>query len=96
MDPLKTLDSASQCPNCATVHSKGLSRCPECGTFHSGVHLEERLPPPQNSREAYIPPDPSSYSLDPSKHKPDEEFEGDEKSVVNWKGGSSDFSFEEE
>jgi hypothetical protein len=42
------------------------------------------------------PLEPSSYSLNPNLAGPDEEFESDENSVIEWAGGSTDFSFTEE
>jgi hypothetical protein len=95
-DELDTLKGASYCPNCGSLAPVGNSRCPECGTFHSTVHLEEREAPPPSIEIEVKPLDPSSYSLNPNLAGPDEEFESDDDSVVEWTGGSSDFSFDEE
>jgi len=95
-DELDVLKGASYCPNCGSLAHVGNSRCTECGTFHSTVHLEEREAPLPSIKIEKKPLEPSSYSLNPNLAGPDEEFESDEDSVIEWTGGSTDFSFSEE
>jgi hypothetical protein len=95
-DNLETLKGASYCPNCGSLANVGNSRCPECGTFHSTAHLVEREPPLPSIQVEEKPLEPSSYSLNPNLAGPEEEFESDENSVVEWTGGSTDFTFQEE
>ena len=95
-DELDILAGASYCPNCGSLARVGNSRCPECGTFHSTIHLEEREAPLPSIQREEKPLDPSSYSLNPNLAGPEEEFEGDDASVAEWAGGSTDFSLEEE
>jgi len=95
-DELGILKGASYCPNCGSLAHTGNSRCTECGTFHSTIHLVEREPPLPSIQKEEIPLDPSSYSLNPNLAGPEEEFESDDDSVVEWTGGSTDFSFDEE
>ena len=94
-DPLNRLIGTTACPVCASIQPKGSVRCPECGTFHSGAHLEDRsAPAPGENR--YIPPDPASYSLNPTGSNPEEEFESADDAVSKWTGGSANFLVEEE
>ena len=95
-DRLDVLVGKESCPVCGTIAQKGTARCPECGTFHSGVHLEEREAPPPEERQIDRNVDPTDYSINPTSAISPEEFEGDESSVKNWGGGSTDFSFEDE
>ena len=95
-DELDTIYGTSYCPNCGSLEAKGSLRCTECGTFHSTIHLEEREAPPPSLQVEERSLEPSSYSLNPNLAGPEEEFEGDENSVVEWKGGSTDFSIDEE
>ena len=95
-DRLDVLVGKESCPVCGTISQKGTARCPECGTFHSGIHLEEREPPPPEERMSNREVDPSDYSMNPDAAITTEEFDGDESSVKNWGGGSTDFSFIDE
>jgi len=92
-DRLDILVAKESCPVCGTISQKGTVRCPECGTFHSGVHLEERKAPTPEERQSSRELDPLDYSINPGSAIADEEFEGDESTVKNWSGGSTDFSF---
>ena len=95
-DRLDVLVGKESCPVCGTISQKGTARCPECGTFHSGIHLEEREPPPPEERMSNREVDPSDYSMNPDAAITTEEFDSDESSVKNWGGGSTDFSFIDE
>ncbi|MDP6869735.1 MAG: hypothetical protein QGI21_03055 [Candidatus Poseidoniaceae archaeon] len=95
-DGLDTLIGKESCPVCGTISAKGTARCPECGTFHSGVYLEERDAPPPEDRPSERDVDPLDYSIDPASAITHEEFESDDASVKSWKGGSTDFSFEDD
>ncbi len=92
-DRLDALVGKESCPVCATISQKGTPRCPECGTFHSGVHLEEREAPTPEDRLNARDIDPRDYSINPGSAISDEEFEGDDATVIHWSGGSTDFSF---
>ena len=96
VDKLDIFQGMESCPVCGTIASKGTLRCPECGTFHSGLHLEERSPPPPEQRVAPKDLDPSDYSVNPDSELIEETFEADESAVKEWSGGSSDFSFEDD
>ena len=95
-DRLDILVGKESCPVCGSISQKGTARCPECGTFHSGIHLEEREAPPPEERVSNRDLDPTDYSMNPDAAIANEEFEGDDSSVKNWKGGSTDFSFIDE
>lgn len=95
-DRLDVLVGKESCPVCGSISQKGTARCPECGTFHSGIHLEERDAPPPEERFADREIDPSDYSMNPDIAIANEEFESDDNSVKNWKGGTTDFSFIDE
>ncbi|RZD39221.1 MAG: hypothetical protein CXT71_05095 [Methanobacteriota archaeon] len=95
-DKLHILQGMESCPACGTIANKGTLRCPECGTFHGGLHLEERAPPLPEQRVEPKNVDPNDYSVNPDSAIVDEKFEGDESAVKDWKGGSSDFSFEDD
>jgi uncharacterized Zn finger protein (UPF0148 family) len=95
-DRLDILVGKESCPVCGSISQKGTARCPECGTFHSGIHLEEREPPPPEERLENRDIDPSDYSMNPDTAIASEEFEGDDSSVKNWRGGTTDFSFIDE
>ena len=95
-DQLDVLVGKESCPVCGTISQKGTTRCPECGTFHSGAHLEEREAPPPEERNLDREIDPSDYSINPGAAISAEEFESDDSSVKNWRGGSTDFSFIDE
>ena len=95
-DQLDALVGKESCPVCGTISDKGTIRCPECGTFHSGAHLEERAAPTPEERNRSRNIDPVDYSITPGSAIADEEFEGDESSVKDWSGGSTDFSFVDE
>ena len=92
-DALDVLVGKESCPVCGTISQKGTARCPECGTFHSGIHLEEREPPPPEERISNREVDPSEYSMNPEIAISSEEFEGDDSYIKDWIGGSTDFSF---
>tara|TARA_B100000989_G_scaffold128933_1_gene95746 strand:- start:1175 stop:1543 length:369 start_codon:yes stop_codon:yes gene_type:complete len=92
-DKLDCLAGKEACPVCGSIAIIGTARCLECGTFHSGIHLEDREPPPPEERLQDRDIDPSDYSIDPSTAIAVEEFESDESSVKKWSGGTSDFSF---
>ena len=92
-DKLDVLVGKETCPVCGTISQKGTARCPECGTFHSGIHLEEREAPSPEERISSREVDPGDYSMNPEVAIADEEFEGDDTSIKNWVGGSTDFSF---
>ena len=96
IDKLDCLAGKEACPVCGSIAAIGTARCPECGTFHSGVHLEERQPPPPEERPTERNINPTDYSIDPSSAIAVEEFDSDDSSVKKWSGGSSDFSFEDE
>ena len=95
-DPLDILVGKESCPVCGTLSQKGTVRCPECSTFHSGIHLEERDAPSPEERASQRELDPSDYSMNPKTAIAQEEFEGDDTSIKNWSGGSTDFSFVDE
>ena len=95
-DPLDALVGKESCPVCGTLTQVGTARCPECGTFHSGIHLEEREAPSPEERTSQRELDPSDYSMNPKTAIAHEDFEGDESTIRNWSGGSTDFSFVDE
>ena len=95
-DGLDVLMGKEACPVCGTISQKGTARCPECGTFHSGVHLEEREAPSPEERAILRELDPSDYSMNPDSAIVSEDFEGDDSTIKNWSGGSTDFSFIDE
>ena len=92
-DPLDVLTSASYCPVCGCLSSHGVIRCPECSTFHAGAHMEEREAPKQPAPARAI--DPSHYSLSAEAGPKGETFEESD-DIRSWKGGNTDFSFDEE
>tara|TARA_Y100000766_G_scaffold268001_1_gene263708 strand:+ start:1940 stop:2293 length:354 start_codon:yes stop_codon:yes gene_type:complete len=90
-DKLLNFNNLAYCPTCGCIDQKGSYRCLECGTFHSGAHLVEReAPPPEEQIEAEIV-DPSAYSIGPKGEIIEESFEQSD-SVVQWSGGSTDFT----
>ena len=90
-DVLVKFKNLAYCPACGCIDQMGAYRCVECGAFHSGAHLVERdAPPPETIVEPEIV-DPSAYSLGPSGEIIEESFEQSD-SVVQWLGGSTDFS----
>lgn len=93
-DPLDVYVSLASCPNCGCFERKGTVRCSECGTFHSGIHMEERTAPETPEPIQREPIDPSAYSLSTTQALPEESFEEAE-DLVNWDGGSSDFTMED-
>ncbi len=96
-DPLDIFEGLAQCPSCATLADFGILRCPECGHFH--MHIEQREEPsPSEMRPAPEPErksDQAFYSLNPKGDIPQEEFESDEDSVVDWDGATTDFTVED-
>jgi len=95
-DPLNALRGTSFCPECGCIEKSGSVRCAECGTFHSVAHLEERDAPPPSMEKPCPIVDPASYSLSPGGEEiPIESFEESD-AVTNWKGGTTDFTMDEE
>ena len=97
-DVLDQFNGMSVCPVCGSIEKKGSFRCLGCGAFHSNAHLVDRdAPPPQdNPQELDIQKiNPLAYSMGPNQKIVEEEFEQSE-DVVDWKGGSTDFSFEDD
>ena len=95
-DRLDILAGKETCPVCGSISQKGTQRCPECGTFHSGIHLEEREAPSPEERAELRELDPTDYSMNPKTAIAQEDFEGDDSTIKNWLGGSTDFSFVDE
>lgn len=94
-DKLSYFNNLAYCPACGCIDQKGAYRCLGCGTFHSGAHLVEReAPPPEAQIEAEIV-DPSAYSIGPKGEIIEETFEQSD-SVVQWSGGSTDFTVGED
>ena len=62
---------------------------------NSEIEVPEEAPPPEE-RVSNRNFDPTDYSMNPDAAIANEEFEGDDSSVKNWKGGSTDFSFIDE
>ena len=94
-DTLESLKDKSSCPVCGCIEQKGSIRCSECGTFHSGIHLEEREPPPKNSIPEREISDPTLYSMSNQHSIPEEDFEESE-TISTWDGGSTDFTMSDE
>ena len=95
-DPLDILVGKESCPVCGTLSQKGTVRSTHCSTYNSGIHLEERDAPSPEERASQRELDPSDYSMNPKTAIAQEEFEGDEATIKNWSGGSTDFSFVDE
>ena len=93
-DPLLAYADLAACPTCGCLERRGAVRCGECGTFHAGVVMEERQAPDTSMVVDRAPIDPAAYSLSGSQPVPDETFEESEE-IVNWEGGSSDFTMED-
>lgn len=93
-DPLLAYADLAACPTCGCLERRGAVRCGECGTFHAGVMMEERQAPDASMVVDRAPIDPAAYSLSGSQAVPDETFEESEE-IVNWDGGSSDFTMED-
>lgn len=93
-DPLDSYAELAACPTCGCLERKGTVRCAECGTFHAGIQLEERIVSDTTVTIERGPIDPSAYSLSGNHAVPDEVFEETEE-IVNWDGGSSDFTMED-
>jgi len=90
-DKLLDFKNLAYCPACGCIDQKGAYRCLGCGTFHSGAHLVEReAPPPEAQIETEVV-DPSAYSIGPKGEIIEETFEQSD-SVVQWSGGSTDFT----
>ena len=95
-DVLKLFNDMSVCPVCGSIDKKGSFRCLGCGAFHSTAHLVDRsAPPPEERKIEPLDVNPLAYSMGPDQKIIEEEFEQSE-DVVNWQGGSTDFSFEED
>lgn len=90
-DKLLDLQNLAYCSACGCIDQKGAYRCLECGTFHSGAHLVEREAPPPDSQIEVEIVDPSAYSIGPNGEIIEETFEQSD-SVVQWSGGSTDFT----
>ena len=93
-DPLLAYADLAACPTCGCLERRGVVRCGECGTFHAGVLMEERQAPDASMVVDRAPIDPAAYSLSGSQAVPDEAFEESEE-IVDWDGGSSDFTMED-
>lgn len=95
-DLILLFSGKSTCPSCGCIDRRGTFRCVGCGAFHSSAHLVEREVPPLEERvneETNI--DPLAYSLKPNQKIIEESFEESE-DVVQWRGGSTDFSIVDE
>ena len=98
-DVLDQFTGMSICPVCGSIEKKGSFRCLGCGAFHSNAHLVDRdAPPPQleKPQETDLKKiNPLAYSMGPNQKILEEEFEQSE-DVVDWQGGSTDFSFKDD
>ncbi|MEC8242398.1 MAG: hypothetical protein VX023_01610 [Candidatus Thermoplasmatota archaeon] len=95
-DILKLFNDMSVCPVCGSIDKKGSFRCLGCGAFHSTAHLVDRdAPTPEERKIEPVDVNPLAYSMGPNQKILEEEFEQSE-DVVNWQGGSTDFSFDED
>ena len=99
-DPLAHLSKYQACPSCACLMEINTKLCPECGAFLSKEILEyepEISTDYTNTNDKKIL-DPTHYSLNPSAQIPveNDDEEEIEDMTKEWKGGSSDFKFEEE
>ena len=95
-DVILSFIGKSTCPSCGCIDNRGSFRCLGCGAFHSSVHLVDRDAPPPEDRVIEDPNiDPLAYSLKPNQKIIEESFEESE-DVVQWRGGSTDFTITEE
>lgn len=95
-DKLLLFKDMVECPVCGCIDRKGSFRCLGCGAFHSTSHLIDRQAPTPGERvieETTI--DPLAYSMGPNQKIVEEEFEQSE-DVVEWDGGTTDFSFDDD
>ena len=95
-DKLLLFKDMVECPACGCIDRKGSFRCLGCGAFHSTSHLIDRQAPTPGERvieETTI--DPLAYSMGPNQKIVEEEFEQSE-DVVEWDGGTTDFSFDDD
>ena len=95
-DVILSFSGKSTCPSCGCIDYRGSFRCVGCGAFHSSAHLVDREAPPPEDRlieDSNI--DPLAYSLKPNQKIIEESFEESE-DVVQWRGGSTDFTITDE
>lgn len=91
-DVILSFSGKSTCPSCGCIDRRGSFRCVGCGAFHSSAHLVDRDAPPPEDRVIEEPNiDPLAYSLKPNQKIIEESFEESE-DVVQWRGGSTDFT----
>ena len=91
-DRLDVLVGKESCPVCGSISQKGTARCLVRHSIQE--YTSKKKPPPPEERVV-------NRNLDPTASMnlmllANEEFEGDDSSVKNWKGGSTDFSFIDE
>jgi len=94
-DILELFAGMAVCPVCGSIEKKGSFRCLGCGAFHSTAHLIDRDAPTPEERvidDQII--NPLAYSMGPEQKILEEEFEQSD-AVVDWDGGSTDFSFDD-
>ena len=97
-DTLNQFTDMAYCPVCGSLEKKGTFRCLGCGAFHSNAHLVDREPPPPEQKISPVETqniNPLAYSMGPNQKILEEEFEQSD-DVVDWKGGSTDFTFEDD
>lgn len=95
-DIILSFSGKSICPSCGCIDNRGSFRCVGCGAFHSSAHLVDRdAPPPEDRIIEDTNIDPLAYSLKPNQKIIEESFEESE-DVVQWRGGSTDFTIIDE
>ena len=95
-DVILSFSGKSTCPSCGCIDHRGSFRCVGCGAFHSSAHLVDRdAPPPEDRLIEDSNIDPLAYSLKPNQKIIEESFEESE-DVVQWRGGSTDFTITDE
>lgn len=97
-DTLDQFTGMAYCPVCGSLEKKGTFRCLGCGAFHSNAHLVDREPPPPEEKISPVETqniNPLAYSMGPNQKILEEEFEQSD-DVVDWEGGSTDFTFEDD